>query len=116
MGKVNFIKVSCCDSDFSHAINISLEAFALNFTLGISSDEQSVQRLKEIIVITTAAYAASFEILLHGISKDDNVQRYKKYLDTRLEIEFLTKRPETTEQVVQWVYDVNSEVVFHQHG
>mgnify|MGYP000957150427 FL=1 len=52
MGKVNFIKVSCCDSDFSHAINISLEAFALNFTLGISSDEQSVQRLKEIIVIT----------------------------------------------------------------
>lgn len=112
MEKVNFIKVSFHDIDFIVEIRTAFEAVRSNFNDWNNADEQTIQRVKESICTIAAAYKESIKLLKFGISDDNNFQKYKDYIDSKLIVEFSTKRPETGSLDVQLVYDLRMKQIY----
>lgn len=112
--EIKFIKASFHNRDFSAGIRNALKMICADRNVWTNSDEQSVQRTREAILINTAAYAAGMEIMDHGISSNDNIQNLKTYLDRYLEVEFLTEAPKPSDKNVQWVYNVELRSIYSQ--
>lgn len=114
--KVNFIKVSFHDSDFSTEIRLALDVICSNFNISNNVDEGTIERIKESICTIAAAYIVSFKIIRNIDLEIITVERYKTYLSSKLLIELSTKKLQPTSLDVQWVYDVNTSCIYSQFG